>query len=361
MASKNCFKLLGRVPLSLMGKAERIEIVRSIEKIRGSYVVCYVTSTRENVISPMAMDAPRKIYEHLRVLPGKANIDLFLHSNGGEATVPWRLVTLIREYAKEFRVLIPHRAFSAATLTAMGADAIVMHPMAMLGPTDPTVGNDFNPQDPLNPQRRIGISVEDVTAYFALVREDAAIEGEAYRLEAFEKLASSVHPLALGNVKRHLSLSRLMAHKLLTLHMDPTRDAAKIDQIVENLTSKLFYHGHPINRREAREQVGLATVQDASDELERLMWSLYAEYEGEMRMEEPFRPDVEFLARFPDLQPMPGQPWKVTPPALLRTAAIESVNFSDFYEMEYEVSGEKQPTGMTNIAMITRRQGWVRV
>src|SRR5437867_3703193 len=298
-----------------MSKDHRLGIIRRLEELRRSCLIAYVTSTRNNIDVQMALDAPRKIYEHLRPLEaGKIDVDLFLHSNGGEATVPWRLVTLIREYAKSFRVLIPHRAFSAATLTALGADAILMHPMRLLGPTDPTVANRCNPADPTNPQRRLGISVEDVTAYLALLREDAEIHGEQFITDAFNKLADKVHPLALGNVKRFLSLSRLMARKLLTLHMDASKDEAKINQIVDNLTSKLFFHGHPINRREAREQVGLETVKDATGEVESLMWELYLDYEVEMKMDDPFQMDMEFLNHYPDL-PLPVPPLPGMPPA----------------------------------------------
>jgi ClpP class serine protease len=99
----------------------------------------------------MAMDVVRLFYEHLRALPARQGgehrkIDLFLHSNGGDGVVPWRLVTLIREYCDEFAVLVPFRAFSAATLTAMGANEIVMHPLGMLGPIDPTTSNAFIPR-----------------------------------------------------------------------------------------------------------------------------------------------------------------------------------------------------------------------
>lgn len=162
-----------------MGKAQRVKIIEQLQNERGTFVISYITSTRQNLEVEMAMDAIRKIYEHLRLI-GKpreeARIDLFIHSNGGDGTVPWRLVTLIREYTDEFCVLVPHRAFSAATLTALGADRIIMHPMGMLGPTDPTVANPFNPPDPKNPNQRVGISVEDVTSYIALIKEDAGIE-----------------------------------------------------------------------------------------------------------------------------------------------------------------------------------------
>lgn len=119
-----------------MGKLERVALIEQIETERESHLISYITSTRQGLEVSMAMDSIRKIYEHLRFIKKskkKAKVDLFIHSNGGDGTVPWRLVTLIREYADTFSVLIPHRAFSAATLTALGADSIVMHPMGMLG------------------------------------------------------------------------------------------------------------------------------------------------------------------------------------------------------------------------------------
>ena len=52
---------------------------------------------------------------------------------------------MIREYTNHFSVIVPYRAFSAATLTALGANEIIMHPMGVLRPTDPSVTNHFNP------------------------------------------------------------------------------------------------------------------------------------------------------------------------------------------------------------------------
>ena len=133
-----------------MAKKERLKLIERIEKARGSRVITYITSTRRNLESHMAMDVPRKIFEHLRPIGAKKTpkIDLFLHSNGGDGTVPWRLVTLIREYADKFSVLVPYKAFSAATLTALGADEIIMGPMGMLGPTDANINGPFNPPNP---------------------------------------------------------------------------------------------------------------------------------------------------------------------------------------------------------------------
>ena len=232
-----------------------------------------------------------------------------------------------------------------------------MHPMGMLGPTDATVGNAFNPRDKLNKAMRLGISVEDVTAYIALIKEDAGIQHEDELVKAFNRLAKKVHPLALGNVKRSLSQSRMMAKKLLSLHMDAKDESHQIEEIVDHLTSKLYFHGHPINRQEARDHVGLATVVDPPQKVEKLMWRLYLDYEEEMKLEQPFDITSQFLAEHPSL--VAGAS-KTTNPQKARLVCIESRARADFYEVEYELYGEKPPTGPgIGATVVTRNQGWI--
>lgn len=339
-----------------MAKAERVRLIKEIEKHRESRVISYITSTRPGLEVQMAMDSIRRIYEHLTSERENCKkIDLFIHSNGGDGIVPWRLVTLIREFCEKFAVIVPHRAFSAATLTALGADEVVMHGMGMLGPTDPTVVNPFNPQDPANPSQKLGISVEDVTAYLALIKEDAGITHDDELVLAFNKLADQVHPLALGNVKRSLSQSRMMARKLLGLHMDAAQEAHKIKEIVDNLTSKLFYHGHPINRAEAKNQLGLPTIQNPDPEVEDLIWKLYLDYELEMKLDEPFNIALELLKTLPN--PAAGQV-VLTSPAVAKVVYVESASRTDVHRLEYRISGQKQPNGATNATLIIEKQGW---
>jgi hypothetical protein len=351
-----------------MAKDNRINLLKAIQEERGSRIITYITSTRANLEVPMAMDSIRKVYDHLEAVanPKKSvAIDLFIHSNGGDGTVPWRLVTLIKEYATEFCVLVPYKAFSAATLTALGADKVVMHPMGMLGPTDPTVANPFNPPDPNNPQQKLGISVEDVTAFISLIKEDAGIQHEDELVQAFNKLPEHVHPLALGNVKRSLSQSRMMAQKLLALHMDKRSEEHKIEEIVDSLTSKLFYHGHPINRVEAKDEVGLKTIEHPSSALEKLMWSLYLDYEAEIKMEEPFEAASEFVAQHSAAPPIGGV---LTPVTKAPLAFIESTARTDVFTMEYMLSGQAQMVmgtagpvpvaGNVQVSMVLKRRGW---
>lgn len=343
-----------------MGYRNRQKLIQQLERARNARVLTYVTSTRPGTETQMFMDAVRKIYEHLRLMDkGDKNatipIDLVIHSNGGDGTVPWRLVTLIREYTKKFRVIVPHRAFSAATLTALGADEILMHPMGMLGPTDATINSPFNPRDATNPTASLGIDVEDVTAYIALIKEDVGIHHEDEIVQAFNMLPQHVHPLALGKVKRTLSQSRMMARKLLSLHMDSNSDEHKIKEIVDNLTSKLFFHGHPIDRGEAKEQIGLPNVVYPNSKLEALIWNLYEDYEEEMLLDIPYAPIAEFYEAFPT--PAPGAP-QVTAAKEMPVVFIESAARSDYSEFKYAISGTQQPNGALNVLPLNLGVCW---
>ena len=79
-----------------------------------------------------------------------------------------------------------------------------------------------------------------------------------------------------------------MANKLLKLHMDESLEH-EIVQLIDNLKSNLFFHGHPINRKEAKKDLKLK-VTTPDEELEDKMWELYVQYERELRLSEPFNP-----------------------------------------------------------------------
>jgi len=274
----------------------RRDIIQEIEKLRKSTVICYLTTLRPGVQGAIGDDQVRVMFDHLGLLKKRPieNLDLFLVSNGGNGVIPWRLVSLFREFAKNFRVLIPYRAYSAATLIALGADEIVMHPFGELGPIDPSVSNDFNPRSPDG--RPVAISVEDVKAYITFIKKTVGITHEDELVKTIESLCSQVHPLALGNVERFVSQARMVATKVLKTHMQDDADHI-IDEMVENMTSKLYFHGHPINRNEAKKDLKLKVCQNCSPELEKLIWSLYLDFEAEFKNTELFFPAGELFQK----------------------------------------------------------------
>lgn len=267
-----------------MTREERLGLVKNIQAKRESTLICYILGDRPNFVTNIADDALRIFYDHLQSIGVQKQIDLFLYARGGNLMAPFRLVQLIREFCERFNVLVPYRALSAATLLSLGADEIVMGKMGELSPIDPTTGHPFNPQDPLNPGKRIPISVEDVTSFMTFAREKAELSKEK-DLDVFRILTSSIHPLALGNIERGYGIIRQLAPKLLKFHM---KSKEKISHIVESLTEGKI-HNYLITRHEAKSEIGL-NVKEPDADLESLMWSLYSVYEKDMCLREPFNP-----------------------------------------------------------------------
>lgn len=338
-----------------MAHAERIAAIGEIEKLRESKVICYLTSLRPGVPSQMAEDQVRVFFDHLLELGARKipKLDVFLCSNGGNGTVPWRLVALFREFAESFNVLIPYRAYSAASLLALGADEIVMHPFAELGPIDPTVTNDYNPVEQ-GTGRRIGISVEDVRAYVGFIKDTVGITHEDELVQAIKILAEKVHPLALGNVERFVMQSRLIAKKILKTHMRENSNDHEISEIVETMASKLYFHGHPINRKEAKDDLHLKVAENLPEGLEYLMWNLYQDFEKELRNQEVFNPTSVLANAQSNAQP--GQP--ITQEVTLQHAIIESTKKSSVYETKRRYVQLPIQPGQVAIQEDLLSQGW---
>jgi hypothetical protein len=339
-----------------MSRDQRIAAIKQLETELGTPVLCYVTSTRRNAEAAMSMDAVRWVYDHLRLLDHAdlKRLTLVVHSNGGEPATSWRLMNLLREFAQEVAVVVPHHAYSAATLLALGADEIIMHPMASLGPTDPSIVGPYNPTDPNN--NPLPVSVEDVLSYIALVKEDVRINHEDELIQAFLGLVNKVHPLALGSVKRSHSQARLLAKKLMQLRK-ARPDDHKIGEIVDNLTSKLYYHGHPINRDEAR-GLGLPVRADPPENLEVAMWNLYTQYETDMKLAQEFNSAAELLAS--GFAPPPTAPQLAVADVQLPMVIVESERRCDVFRSSVKLVGTKDAGGgVSGIKVSLQRSEWI--
>lgn len=261
------------------------DLIKKIEELRGSKVITYITSDRPGPINArVAMDVVPIISRQLRSIGKVEKIDLFLYSSGGDTLVPWRLVSMMREYCNKLSVLIPYKAHSAATMIALGADEIVMTDLSELSPIDPSTANVFNPVDPQNSQGRIPISVEDVMAYFDLVKNKFGIKSDPELATMFAKFTEAnpqIHPLALGNVNRTHNLIRMLARRLLKSHQTPMKEE-DITKVVDDLTEKLYSHQYFIGRKEARDDIGIKSVLEAGDDLAKAITDLYENYEVEV-------------------------------------------------------------------------------
>ncbi len=332
---------------------DKKSLIQQIEKLRGSRVITYITSDRQGPVNArIAMDVVPIVSKQLRAIGKTPNIDLLLYSTGGDTMVPWRLVSMIREYCDKFSVLIPYKAHSAATMISLGADEIVMSDLSEISPIDPSTANAFNPTDPANAQNKIPISVEDVVAYFDLAKNKFGIKTDADLTAIFNKFVEAnpqIHPLALGNVNRTHNLIRLLAKRLLKSHKIPMRDD-EIEKIVEYFTEKLYSHQYFVGRKEAKEELGLKNVVYADAGLSKLMTELYDGYAAEMDLGTLWNPENELGQNAMQNR----KDYKI--------AFIESAQLSSRFELSIEYRKQQvnivQQTPQGPVQMPQEQVGW---
>jgi hypothetical protein len=270
------------------GRSRRVALLQQIESLRNSRVFTYICSDRPGAAANIGDDAVRPMYEHVRAFGKVPKLDLFLYSRGGAVEVPWRIISMLREHTTELSVLIPYRAHSAATLIALGCDAIVMGPKGELGPIDPAL-NRVTPQEGGGVVQE-EIRVEDVMSYIGFIRDKAGLGDQAALAANVRVLAEKLSPWVLGNIYRTHSHIRMVARKMLLSHQ-ARMDEARMNLLVEALAEKTYLHGHAIARAEAKD-LGLP-VESPYIQLESAMWSLLELYETRLAMREPI--DAEQL------------------------------------------------------------------
>jgi hypothetical protein len=336
-----------------MGLEQRVVLYKSLEAKRGRPLVVYVTSARRQAEAQIASDAISEIVAQLQALPPDATeLDLFLVSNGGDGTVAWRIVSLIRERVKKFSVLVPQAAFSAATLIALGADEIVMHPYGNLGPTDPQITNR---------SKNVQFGSQDLAAFLTFAKEDVGLTDQGPLLELFRKFSEEVGFVGIGVAARSAQLTASMSEKLLRLHMKSESQSQKAKAISDSLNTKFFHHGYPVSKTEAKE-IGLPVAPE-NPGVESLMWEIWLDIEADLKLREPFSP-LTILRADPTcaglFQPPPPNTMIAAPTARFTNtmAMIESHRHATRHVVEGEVQGMRTPDLKLNLTVLPIREGW---
>ena len=154
-----------------VGHKERRIIIEKIEQKRNSKVIIYFVGDRPAMQAQISSDSLRSLYDHLKELNENKpveQIDFYLYSIGGALVTPWPIISILREYCKTLNVLIPYKAFSAATLMSLGADKILMGIKGELGPIDPQLKLQPNGGEAI---QQIPVSTEDITSYISFIKE----------------------------------------------------------------------------------------------------------------------------------------------------------------------------------------------
>ncbi len=119
----------------------RRDCYKDIEKIRKRPLLVYAVKFPSNNL-PVSIDIEDLdgFYDLVNSTKKDNNeVDFLIHSPGGSPEATERIVTIIRSKFKKVDFLIPHSAYSAATMLALSGNNILLHPEASLGPIDPQI------------------------------------------------------------------------------------------------------------------------------------------------------------------------------------------------------------------------------
>lgn len=278
-------------------------LIEAIEAKRdGSKLFCLVYNDSPPVPTPLAPAVFRPLEQLLSQTGKIPKLDLFLRCTGGIAEVPWRIVSLLREFTDKLGVIVPRIALSGATHIAISADELIMTAFSVLGSVDPTRRHPLLPKDAAdNP---IPVSVEDLKHCIEFIQEQL---GESYHKQDLAAIISElfkyINPLAIGAVEQSYKLSKLITRKCLGSRKEQLSEK-KIEEIVEKLAGEYYSHSFPISRSEVESDLGLPVTRP-NDELSKLILDLENYYI------EQFKKTV---------QVMPG-----TPQALFRIGGVAQI------------------------------------
>ena len=369
-----------KVNCGVMELSARQARYKAIEDYRERPLIVYATSTRTGVPAQMAGDAVREFIDQIDSITTSTGVDILVHSTGGDALTAWKLMSILRERFEKVSVLVPFMAFSAATLFALGADEIAMHPHASLGPIDPQV----TIAQPDGSKRRF--SYEDVGAFLRFLVNEVKISEQVHVSAVIEKLFSVVDPLNVGAAKRASELSSSVGERLLLLHMTGSEDKVKARQIAENLNKSFFAHGDAVSRSRAKELQLRIAAED--QKLEELIWEAYLGLEGYMMLRQQFNTLQHYL-NDPNgvaaLRPLPPlslpanapsqivqQVWQAAAQQALQNlktapveveytivnALVESTRVVSEYRTTGNLSAFRNPNGEIQLSATVTASGW---
>src|SRR5215813_5759112 len=96
----------------------------------------------------------------LRSIGKVESLSFFIKSDGGSGEASLRMVNLLRQFVGRLTVLVPLECASAATMLALGADKILMGPLAHLSAVDTSLTHDLSPIDRDND--RVSVSQDEL-------------------------------------------------------------------------------------------------------------------------------------------------------------------------------------------------------
>lgn len=209
-------------------------------------------------------------------VPGDS-LDVLIHSPGGLAESAERIVGLLRAKFSSVRFIVPHTAYSAATLLTFSGDQILMDDRSALGPVDPQIVF----RDPVTGEVYF-VPSQTITLGFRRAIE-ALREGQPEVLKAYLPMLNKLNMHLFEVCNNAEELTRTLALDWLTRYMfNGEGDAAERAQ---NITG--FFTDHS-QTRSHRRGIGILKAKELrlsvldmreNPKLRQAIWELYCAVE----------------------------------------------------------------------------------
>lgn len=249
------------------------DAVEELEKVRGSTVISYISDARtifdygdcemlDDNLTELTNSGQSKIKK----------LDLLLQSPGGILEAAYKFFRICKEYSKEFNVIVPLSAKSAATTICLGANEIVMTTISELGPVDPII------QHPSKPEIRVPArAIKEYIDFISNTSENSTIDPSLK-----ETLNKSLDAYLIGSYEMALNNSKEIIEKILKENTRTGLNKEQIKKVTIELTEKHASHAYPIDRKELQEY-GFKNIVRAEDNPELIkaikqLFNVYTQY-----------------------------------------------------------------------------------
>jgi hypothetical protein len=235
------------------------KIIQQIETRLGQRLITYWNSPSGSICS----NDVAGLYGILRSMGKMERLSFFIKSDGGYGQASLRMVNLLRQFVGQLTVLVPLECASAATMLALGADKILMGPLAHLSAVDTSLTHDLSPIDRDN--NRVSVSQDELQRVVRLWQKEAVEDAS----NPYESLFTHVHPLVIGSADRSSALSTKLCLEILSYHL---KDLKRAEQISDILNSGYPAHSYPIMLQEAQ-RIGL-NAEPLDEDINQLLFEL---------------------------------------------------------------------------------------
>ena len=122
-------------------RTERVNKILEIQGLTGRPLIVYFSNFIKggNVPNNSIDDTDITAFSDLVENVTGESLDVLVHSPGGLAESAERIVALLRSKFSSIRFMVPHTAYSAATLLTFSGNQIFMDDRSALGPVDPQI------------------------------------------------------------------------------------------------------------------------------------------------------------------------------------------------------------------------------